>query len=385
MKPIKLLPKKTPKGWRINVPPILSENGKRQRFFFASRDEAEQFVLPIRKKYRSGSFDTILSPSKSLFAHRAFELLGDRPPEELFQAVKSWLKQREQECASVTFSQACEAFVASPYKAHLTETYRKYFLFYSKRFSTIATKLLVKISTQDLLREFSQMTPSARNTTKSHLSSLWTFSIKRGWATENPLKNLERLHTPRPKIHILTAKQLRRLFVATIRLHPELVPLIAIQTFAGVRPLESVKLCWDNVDMEDAILTIPDPVAKTRIGRHIEMHPTLQQWLQWHQPAGGYTQGRICPHSHMTLRRHLRKIRLRAGLHPWHQDVLRHVFASASLASDWRDIGKLCLELGHSSQKMLHRHYARSMKRKDAVAVFAVTPMRTKTPSIHTT
>jgi hypothetical protein len=279
MKPIKLLPKKTPKGWRINVPPILSENGKRQRFFFASRDEAEQFILPIRKKYRSGSFDTILSPSKSLFAHRAFELLGDRPPEELFQAVKSWLKQREQECASVTFSQACEAFVASPYKAHLTETYRKYFLFYSKRFSTIATKLLVKISTQDLLREFSQMTPSARNTTKSHLSSLWTFSIKRGWATENPLKNLERLHTPRPKIHILTAKQLRRLFVATIRLHPELVPLIAIQTFAGVRPLESVKLCWDNVDMEDAILTIPDPSTGGNTPSHWQREQDADCWF----------------------------------------------------------------------------------------------------------
>jgi integrase len=381
MKRIRLLPKKTPKGWRINVPPILSENGKRQRFFFASRDEAEKFVSPIRKHYRSGRFDGFLSPCKSLFAYRAYELLGDRPPEELFQAVKRWLEQSEQECSSVTFAQACEAFVASPYKAHLTETYRKYFLFYAKRFSTIANKLLVKISTKDLLKEFSEMTPSARNTTKSHLSSLWTFSIKRGWATENPLRNLERLHTPRPKIHILTAKQLRRLFVATIRLHPELVPLIAIQTFAGVRPLESVKLSWENVDMEDAILSIPDPVSKTRIGRHIEMHPTLQQWFQWHQNAGGNTHGRICPHPHMTLRRYLRKIRFRAGLNPWYQDVLRHVFASASLASDWRDIGKLCLELGHSSQKMLHRHYVRGMKRKDGVAVFSVKPMRQKSYS----
>lgn len=376
MKPLRLIPKKTPKGWRINVPPILSENGKRQRFFFASRDKAEQFVSPIRKKYKSGSFDRVLSPTKSLFAYRAFELLGDRPPEELFQAVKRWLEQREQECASVTFAQACEAFFTSPYKAHLTATYRKYFLFYSKRFSTIAAKLLVKISTKDLQRELSQMTPSARNTTKSHLSSLWSFSIKRGWAMENPLRNLERLHTPRPKIHILTAKQLRRLFVAAIRIQPELVPLMAIQAFAGARPLESVKLCWDNVDLEDGILTIPDAAAKTRIGRHIEMHQTLKRWLEWHQSAGGNRQGRICPYPHTTLRRYLRKIRCRAGLNPWRQDTLRHVFASASLASEWRDIGKLCLELGHSSQKMLHRHYARSMKRKDAVAVFGVGPMR---------
>jgi len=322
-----------------------------------------------------------LPPVKARFAVRAFDLLGQKPPEELIQAVKAWIAQRDLASKSVTFMEACSAFATSPSKNHLTEKYRWHFGHYPKRFAKIASKLLVEISSSDLENELSKMTASARNTVSAHLSSLWSFSIKRGWATVNPLRNLERLHVPKPKIHILTAKQLRRLFVATIRLHPELVPLLAIEVFAGVRPIESEKICWGNVDMEDAILTIPDPVAKTRIGRHIEMHPTLQKWLQWHQTAGGHTHGRICPHPRMTLRRYLRKIRCRAGLNPWHQDVLRHVFASASLGSDWRDIGKLCLELGHASQKMLHRHYARSMKRKDAVAIFLVNPMRQKSRS----
>jgi integrase len=286
------------------------------------------------------------------------------------------MDHREQESKSVTFVEACEAFVASPFKAHLTETYRKSFLYYRNRFTSITSKLLVEITTSDIQQAFSGMSPSARNTSSAHLSSLWSFSIKRGWATVNPLKNLDRSHIPKPKIHILTAKQLRRLFVAAIRLHPELVPLLAIEVFAGVRPTESEKIRWENMDMEDGILTIPDPIAKTRIGRHIEMHQTLKDWLVWHRSRGENTDGKICPHPHMTLRRYLRQIRQRAGLIPWHQDVLRHVFASASLASDWRDIGKLCLELGHSSQKMLHRHYARSMRRKDADAVFEVKPMQ---------
>jgi len=378
MKPIKLLPKRTPKGWRINIPSILSESGKRQRLFFPTRDDADRFASPLRRNYRSGDIDRVLSPTNSLFASRAFELLGERPPEELFQAVKFWIEQKERESKSVSFREACEAFADSPYKAHLTATYRKYFLFYAKRFSSISSRLLVKISTADIQREFSPMTPSARNTALAHLSSLWSFSIKRGWATVNPLRNLDRSHVPKPKIHILSAKQLRRLFVATIRLHPELVPLLAIEVFAGVRPIESEKIRWENVDMEDGILTIPDPIAKTRIGRHIEMHQTLKDWLEWHRSHGGKSDGMICPHPHMTLRRYLRQIRQRSGLNPWHQDVLRHVFASASLASDWRDIGKLCLELGHSSQKMLHRHYARSIRRKDALAIFQVIPMNQK-------
>lgn len=378
MKRIKLLPKKTPKGWRLNIPAVLSESGKRQRLFFHTRDDAENFASPLRKDYRLGKSDRILPPVKARFAVRAFDLLGRKPPEELIQAVKAWIAEKDHASKSVTFMEACSTFVTSPSKSHLTEKYRWHFRNYPKRFVRIASKLLVEISSSDIEKELSEMTASARNTASAHLSSLWSFSIKRGWAKVNPLRNLERLHVPKPKIHILTAKQLRRLFAATIRLHPELVPLIAIEVFAGVRPIESEKIGWDTVDLEDGILTIPDPIAKTRIGRHIEMHQTLMDWLKWHRSVGGHTQGRICPHPHMTLRRYLREIRCRAGLNPWHQDVLRHVFASASLASDWRDIGKLCLELGHSSQKMLHRHYARSMKRKDAVAVFSVKPMKMK-------
>jgi len=378
MKPIKLLPKRTPKGWRINIPEILSESGKRQRLFFPTRDDAERFASPLRRNYRLGENDRLLPPSQTRFAIRAFDILGERPPEELLQAVQAWIAHKNHSSKSVAFSQACSSFISSSSKSHLTEKYLWHFQHYPKRFKRISEKLLIEISSSDLEMEFSHMTPSARNTALAHLSSLWSFSIKRGWATVNPLKNLDRSHVPKPKIHILTAKQLRRLFVATIRLHPELVPLIAIEVFAGVRPIESEKIRWENVDLEDGILTIPDPIAKTRIGRHIEMHQTLIDWLEWHRSRGGKTDGMICPHPHMTLRRYLRKIRTRSGLIPWHQDVLRHVFASAALASDWRDIGKLCLELGHSSQKMLHRHYARSMRRKDALSIFQVRPMQMK-------
>jgi len=119
MKPIKLRPKRTPKGWSINIPPILSETCNRRRLFFRSRDEAEQFAAPIRKSYRSGSIHLILPSTQSQFAVRAFEILGNRPPEMIFEAVKLWMDQREQGSKSVTFVEACEAFVASPFKTHL--------------------------------------------------------------------------------------------------------------------------------------------------------------------------------------------------------------------------------------------------------------------------
>ena len=401
MKPFKLTPKKTAKGWQVNIPPPLSESGKRQRLYFKSKDEAERHALPLRKGQRECTSEKLIPAAQSRFAARAFEMLGPRPPEELLHAVKLWLEKNDHAANSITFKEACENFCNSKSKAHLTGKYRLNFKHYPERFNILADKLLVEISTADLERELSRLPSVARNTAAAHLSSLWGFSIPKGWARVNPLDNVERAHTPKPKIPILEARDVRRLFVAAIRLYPDLVPLLAIETFAGIRPEESEKMRWDYIDFEDNVISVPDQVAKTRIGRHIEMHPTLVSWLDWHQEQGGRNTGKICPilpkrtkanprkgkkalpinpeeHSPQALRSRLRKIRQRAKIIPWPQDVLRHTFASAALASEWRDIGKLCLELGHSSQKMLSRHYARSMRRKAGEAVFGVLPPRMK-------
>jgi len=76
MKPIKLLPKKSKKGWRLNIPPILSETCKRRRLFFRSRENAERIAIPLRKTLRIGEVQRIPPFTKSRFAIRAYELLG---------------------------------------------------------------------------------------------------------------------------------------------------------------------------------------------------------------------------------------------------------------------------------------------------------------------
>ena len=401
MRPVKLTPKKTPEGWRLNIPGTLTDDGKRQRLYFKSRDEADKHAAPLRVKYREGTAGNLLPVVQHRAALAALKIIGERDPLELVEAAKLWMERNDHAAKSITFREACEKFRAAPSKKHLTEKYRLNFKHYPERFATIADKLLVDISTADLEVELLRLRAVARNTAAAHLSSLWGFAIPKGWARVNPLENVERAHAPKPTIPILSAREVRRLFVAAIRLHPELVPLLAVETFAGIRPVESEKLKWEDLDFDDEIITIPDAIAKTRIGRHIEMHPTLVSWMKWHQSRGGRNTGKICPPmpkrtkanprkgktapppdpdeiSPSILRERLRNIRKRAKITPWPQDVLRHTFASASLASEWRDIGKLCLELGHSSQKMLSRHYARSMRKKAGEAVFAVLPFKSK-------
>lgn len=379
MKPIKLIPKKTAKGWCLNIPAQLTPAGKRQRQYFPSRDAAERKAAPLREMHRAGeSRASILPPSLARLAERAFQLLENRPPEDIVAAALAWMESQSLSASSVTFRDAAAAYREA--KSFRTHRYLENFRRFPDRFSKFADTLISEIKTKDIEREISALPASARNTTLSHLAALWSFAIRREWARENPIQKVERAHVAAPGVPVLTAKQLRRLFVAALRLHPEIVPMMAIETFAGVRPAEAAKIRWEDIDPADNVLTVTATAAKTRRARHVTLHPQAVAWLDWHRSTGGSTTGTICPHPEMTLRRYLRAIHDRAGIKPWPQDCLRHTFASVALAAGWRDIGGLCLDLGHTSQAMLHKHYHRAIRKVEADRVFAVAPPQAVAP-----
>lgn len=375
MKAIQIKPIKTPEGWRINIPPHISSTQKRQRLFFSTRDEAERHAAPLREKIRSGEANTsILPPSAARIARRAFEILGDLPNEELIAAATSWVRARDIEANSITFAEAVKNFCEA--RSHRTAKYLSDYRRFPQRFSPLAEKLLVRITSSDLEKLLYPLPPVARNATIDRLGVLFNYSIKRGWLIENPIQKIDRSHTAPPPIHTLPAKQIRRLFVKAIRRQPDLVPMLAIEFFCGVRPTEATKISWSDFDFEEGegILTVPASAAKTRRARHIAIHPTARAWLDWHLKRNPGASGALCQHAEVTLRRRLREIRTAAKIVPWPQDCARHTFASASLAAGWRDIGGLCLDLGHTSQAMLHKHYHRALRRGPAEAVFAVMP-----------
>lgn len=372
MKNIKLRPTKTQKGWRINVPAAIAANGVRQRLFFSNRDKAEAFAAPLREKHHKGESATILPPRLARIAQSAFEHLGDLPGDELILAAKAWAASKNILRTSKTFREVVAEFCAA--RAHNTEKYLSDFYRYPKRFPQIAGKLLAEITPHEIEKILSPLPAVAKNSTIDRLRALFNFGIKKGWAAANPFEKIDKAHHAPPQIHVIDAAALARLFSAAINQHPELVPMVAIMAFAGVRPTEATKIKWVDFDFAEGVLTIPASAAKTRRARHITLHPVCLEWVNSSLKQNPQASGPICEHPPMTLRRYLRAIRDEAGLNPWPQDALRHTFASAALAANWRDIGGLCLDLGHTSQAMLHKHYHRAMRRAPAEAFFAVKP-----------
>jgi integrase len=89
----------------------------------------------------------------------------------------------------------------------------------------------------------------------------------------------------------------------------------------------------------------------------------------WLKPYIGRS-GKVCPPN---LRKLLEADRKAAGLKSWPSNALRHSFASYHLAH-FRDAAKLALELGHSGQDLIFRHYRELAKPDEAEKYWNIRP-----------
>lgn len=183
------------------------------------------------------------------------------------------------------------------------------------------------------------------------LHGLFNHAVQQGWCTENPVSRLTKPVLTEAEIHPLSPDELRRLLRTARRpSHRSCMPALGMMLWGGVRPTEVTRLRWEDVDWEEAVLTLRPLHSKTGGSRHVTLHPVLQTWLRDYgiQPCGP-----ICPPCWL---RRWRRLRAEAGLLPWRQDVLRHTFASYH-AKHFHNFALLQMEMGHHSATLLRTRY----------------------------
>ena len=213
-----------------------------------------------------------------------------------------------------------------------------------------------------------------------NLRAAFNFGIKREWLSTNPVEKIEFASVQQKEVVTLTPNEVAALMLAAER--HDLIPYHALGLFAGIRPMELQRLEWKDVDMIEGHIEVRPEVVKptTRKGvtvgrrRIIDMEPNLRAWLKAFVANGGSTEGKIVDTK--DLRDRLRAVRAEARLEKWHQDVMRHCYASYWLA-EHGDINQLTMFMGHSSTAMLWKHYHRASKRKDADAFWKIEPAPT--------
>lgn len=199
---------------------------------------------------------------------------------------------------------------------------------------------------------------AARRSCLIDARTLFSFGVRRGYLEKNPALAVEmpRREWKPPGIH--TPEQVQTVLEAARRVDLDVLRLLAVQYFAGLRPAEASRLTEE--DLLPGFVQVTGEAAKTRQRRLVTIQPALRAWLD----LGGQLPVRN------RVRRFYR-VRYVAGV-PWSHDVTRHSWVSYHLAA-FRSAAQTALEAGHS-EAVLFAHYREVVTPDQALRFWALRP-----------
>ena len=223
-----------------------------------------------------------------------------------------------------------------------------------------------------------QLSPQSYTNFRTVLHLLFGFAVARGYASDNPVEDVERVRVRGGDVEIFTPVEIARLLAAA---SPEYLPCIAVGAFAGLRSAEIERLEWQDIDLAGRLITVAASKSKTASRRIVPIHDNLAQWLA---PYAG-REGKLWPHSSIGFYKAQEATAAATAIAAddgkgikaqkavtWKANALRHSYASYRFALTG-DAGRVAGELGNSAA-VVHRHYRELVKPADAERWFAIRP-----------
>ncbi len=208
--------------------------------------------------------------------------------------------------------------------------------------------------------------PKTRTNFRANIGVLFSLARQRRVITENPIEFTAKPKLPDNPPAVFAVDQLRALLEAAQRVEPDVLPMLAIGAFAGLRDAEIKRLDWAEVDQARKHIEITAVKAKSARRRIVPMQPNLSAWLR---PYSGKT-GRFVPDRY---RGKIERVRKAAGLTRWPINGLRHSFASYRLAAI-HDAPRVAAELGHTGTQMLFNTYREVVLPEEAERYWEIKP-----------
>jgi integrase len=207
------------------------------------------------------------------------------------------------------------------------------------------------------------LSPQSRGNYARALGVAFAYAVKRGYAQENPLKEIDK-PTGDTKPGVLTVEQTIRLLEAA---SPEILPYFAIGAFAGLRASEIERLDWREIDFEENEIAVNGDGESHKSERHVDMLPNLREWLL---PLRKHS----CKITPENFRKHFEEAREAAGIEPWPNNALRHSFGSYHL-KHFNNDALTRLQMGHwRDSTVLFANYRRAVTRRNAERYWNIRP-----------
>ena len=210
------------------------------------------------------------------------------------------------------------------------------------------------------------LSPQSRVNYRSVVGVLFSHATKRGLIDVNPITRTAKPKKPNIAPEIFVVDELHGLLEAASRIHSDVVPMLAVGAFAGLRDAEIKRLDWSEVDLARGHIEVKAAKAKSPRRRIIPIQPNLADWLRPYAAM----KGSVVPEG---ARGKLDRVRRAAGLASWPQNGLRHSFASYRLAAT-HDAPRVASELGHTSPQMLYSTYREVVLPEEAERYWKIVP-----------
>ena len=251
--------------------------------------------------------------------------------------------------------------MSTAYLADLRKRFGRFCRDFGKR--PIATVTVEEID--NWLRDL-PLSPKSRANYRANIGVLFSYAKRRRLIDFNPVEFTAKPKLPDNPPEIFEVDELRSLLEVAQRTQPDVIPMLAIGAFAGLRDAEIKKLSWDEVKLGRGHIDVKAAKAKSARRRLVPLLPNLAAWLR---PYNGMS-GAVVP---IGARKKLDRVREVAGLTRWPKNGLRHSYASYRLAAT-NNAPVVASELGHSTPAMLYAHYRELVLPDEAERYWKIVP-----------
>ena len=367
--------------WCVDVPANLSETGKRQRKFFATKGEAKTECETLKARRENfGVSLTAMTPARIAEAAEAYKLL-DAHHLGLLDVVREYLETHKQRSASIPFGRLFDLYLEA--KAKRSEKYKVQLRWLKGRLTALHNRLAADITVRDLDEVLNGEKATVKNAWMRYLRAVFNYGVKRDYLATNPIAKLDFEEVVKGETQIFEPAIVKAILNDCLENDLAFLPYRVIGFFAGVRPDgELPRLEWSDINLEAKQITLRAEITKKKRKRWVDLSDNAVAWLRAYQAHGGSMEGRIVALDRDELRDHHRNNWARVvGVtedgkpkRRWIQQGMRHSFCSYWLVANNNDVDTLVVQSGHESKEVMWRNYYAAATKRDAEKFWSIRP-----------
>lgn len=349
--------------------------GKRERLCFDDLAAAKTHCEIIARKIKNeGTSALSLSPAQRSDAAKAIERLNDRA--SLLDTVEFWLLHNGGE-EGVTVRDLGDKWLKDLVGQGCRQTTIRERRHKVGRLVQSLGDHNARAITKNTLNTWlddMMLKGETRDGYRRCYRAMFQYAVDEEIMEHNPAANIKRIKGDKRLPTPFSTNDTTAIMAAAAKLAPIMVPTLAVQFFAGLRPGEAKGLQWESINFNERFIRVQPETSKVRAARLVDMNDTLLAWLlPYRKPSGAIGITTQCQFVYYMKKK---GIISEAGV-KWIQDGPRKTFATMHFATH-QDAGKTAAVLGHvNGADVLYKHYRGLATAKEAKAYWKIRPEKT--------